>query len=74
MIMIRRFDLRQKYSPQSLVRYMDTISKLRHQHLVSIIGHCIDNGQDNANTTVFLVFEYISNGTLRSHLTGKNIE
>nr|CAD1843076.1 unnamed protein product [Ananas comosus var. bracteatus] len=69
MIMIRCFDLKQKYSPQSLVRYMDTISKLRHQHLVSIIGHCTDNGQDNANTTVFLVFEYISNGTLRSHLT-----
>ena len=55
---------------------MDIISKLRHVNLVSILGHCIPSGQDNAsaNDAIFLVLEYVSNGTLRSHLTGKFCE
>ncbi|KAH7657396.1 Non-specific serine/threonine protein kinase protein [Dioscorea alata] len=68
-IMIRCIKLKQKYSAQSLVQFTDTLSKLRHRHLVSILGHCIVSGQDNAGMTIFLVTEYVSNGTLRSHLT-----
>ncbi|KAI0522515.1 hypothetical protein KFK09_004894 [Dendrobium nobile] len=70
-VLVRRLKLKQKSSPQNLLRYIDIISKLRHRHLVSILGHCISAGEGNANTpsTVFLVFEYVSNGTLRNHLT-----
>lgn len=72
--MIRCIKLKQKYSAQSLVQFTDTLSKLRHRHLVSILGHCIVSGQDNAGMTIFLVTEYVSNGTLRSHLTGKKYD
>ncbi|KAJ0988056.1 hypothetical protein J5N97_006412 [Dioscorea zingiberensis] len=68
-IMVRCIKLKQKYSTQSLLQFTETISKLRHRHLVSILGHCVVSGQDNANTTIFLVMEFVSNGTLRSHLT-----
>ena len=72
MVVVRRLKLKPKHPLQSLLKYMDVISKLRHHHLVSILGHCIVGGQDGANTAsfVFLVFEHVQNGTLRSHLTG----
>ncbi|PKA64498.1 putative LRR receptor-like serine/threonine-protein kinase [Apostasia shenzhenica] len=69
-VLVRSLKLKQKISHQSLLQYLDVISKLRHRHLVSIFGHCIDTSQENVNSnSVFLVFEYVSNGTLRSHLT-----
>ncbi|XP_020088179.1 probable LRR receptor-like serine/threonine-protein kinase At1g14390 [Ananas comosus] len=71
MVIVKCMKLKQKYSSPSLIQYMDIVSKLRHRNLVSIIGHCIVTEQDNTNTTsnIFLVSEYIANGTLRSHLT-----
>ncbi|XP_018674424.2 probable LRR receptor-like serine/threonine-protein kinase At1g14390 isoform X1 [Musa acuminata AAA Group] len=68
---VRRLRLNQKFSPQSLPQYLDLISKLRHHHLASILGHCIFSSQDGSNTTtmVFLVSELVTNGTLRSHIT-----
>ncbi|KAF8399429.1 hypothetical protein HHK36_015294 [Tetracentron sinense] len=73
MVLVRCLKLKQRYSPQSLLQHMEVVSKLRHRHLVSILGHCIVTYQDhpNAASTLFLVFEYVSNGALRSHLTGK---
>ncbi|RRT68124.1 hypothetical protein B296_00038588 [Ensete ventricosum] len=68
---VRSLRLNQKFSPQSLPQYLDLISKLRHHHLASILGHCIFSSQDGSNTTtmVFLVSEHVTNGTLRSHIT-----
>uniref|UniRef100_A0A0A9DAR2 Serine-threonine/tyrosine-protein kinase catalytic domain-containing protein n=1 Tax=Arundo donax TaxID=35708 RepID=A0A0A9DAR2_ARUDO len=68
--------LKLKYSPQSLVQYMEIVSKLRHHHLVSIIGHCIVNDLENPNiaSSVYLISECVSNGSLRSHLTGNYSE
>jgi hypothetical protein len=70
-VVVRCLKLKQKYVSQNLAQYMDIISKLRHRHLVSIIGHCISDGQDYTNTAtvVYLVLENVPNGTLRSHLT-----
>ncbi|CAL9767308.1 unnamed protein product [Musa acuminata subsp. burmannicoides] len=71
MVTVRRLKLNPRFSPQNLPQYLDLISKFRHHHLASILGHCIDSSQDGVNITtiVFLVSEYITNGTLRSHLT-----
>jgi hypothetical protein len=52
---------------------MEIISKLRHRHLVCISGHCIVGDQENPNiaSSVYLISESVTNGSLRSHLTGK---
>ncbi|PIA27930.1 hypothetical protein AQUCO_07400042v1 [Aquilegia coerulea] len=70
-VVVRCIQLKQKHSSQRLLQHMEVISKLRHRHLVSILGHCIVTHQEYSNgaNTIFLVFEYISNSTLRNHLS-----
>ncbi|KAI4971729.1 hypothetical protein ZWY2020_002643 [Hordeum vulgare] len=70
-VLVRCLRPKPKYSPQSLSQYMETISKFRHRHLVSIIGHCIVNDPENPTiaSSVYLISECVTNGSLRSHLT-----
>ncbi|XP_043687945.1 probable receptor-like protein kinase At1g30570 [Telopea speciosissima] len=43
------------------------LSKLRHRHVVSMIGFCKEENEK------ILVYEYMANGTLRNHLFGSNL-
>eukprot|EP01018_Ginkgo_biloba_P031832 Gb_33904 [translate_table: standard] len=71
LVAIRCLKLERKQSIQNLKLHLELLSKLRHQHLVSLLGHCIDYAQDGSTVKrVFLIFEYVSNGTLKSHLSG----
>lgn len=54
--------------------HIELISKLRHSHLVSALGHCFDFSMDDSTiTTTYLIFEYASNRTLRSCMSGNTI-
>ncbi|CAN0839617.1 Probable inactive leucine-rich repeat receptor-like protein kinase At3g03770 [Linum grandiflorum] len=71
-IAIKSLTLRKKQNQQTFTNQIELASKLRHSHLVSVVGHCSDCClEDSSNISrMFLIFEFFPNGTLRDHISG----
>ncbi|KAL4012391.1 hypothetical protein IC575_029493 [Cucumis melo] len=71
-VAIRSLLVSKKFSIRNLKLRLDMLGKLRHPNLVCLLGHCIDGeGQDYHDIKVFLVSEYVPNGSFRTHLSEK---
>lgn len=44
---------------------IELLSRVHHMNLVTLVGFCFEQGEQ------MLVYEFISNGTLRENLSGK---
>lgn len=72
-VLVRCLKIKQRqYSVQNLKKEIVMVTKLRHRHLVSVLGHCIDDHHHSPNmstTSIFIVLEQMANGFLKDHLT-----
>ncbi|KAL2523231.1 Leucine-rich repeat protein kinase family protein [Forsythia ovata] len=66
-VAVRSLALCRKYSIQNLKLRLDLLSKLRHPHLVGLLGHCIDGGRQDDSTVnrLFLVYEFVPSGNFQ---------
>ncbi|KAF3436853.1 hypothetical protein FNV43_RR19606 [Rhamnella rubrinervis] len=70
-VAIRCLPLSKKYSIRNVKLRLDLLSRLQHPHLVYLLGHCLDDGgrEDYSLNKVYLVSEYVPNGSFRDHLS-----
>ncbi|OMO67870.1 hypothetical protein CCACVL1_20243 [Corchorus capsularis] len=72
-VAIKCLKMKKSHSTQSFMNHVELISKLRYRHLVSSLGHCFECYLDDSSVSrIFLIFEYVPNGTLRSWISEGN--
>ncbi|GJY52061.1 receptor-like protein kinase FERONIA [Tanacetum coccineum] len=61
-VAVKRLDSMSNQGAAEFRAEIEMLSKLRHCHLVSLIGYCEDNKE------MILVYEYMPHGTLYDHI------
>lgn len=65
-VAIKRLDKEDKESPKAFCRELMIANSLEHPNIVPLLGFCIDQEEG-----LFLVYKYVSSGSLERHLHGK---
>ncbi|RZC69990.1 hypothetical protein C5167_033104 [Papaver somniferum] len=70
-VAVRCLALFKRDSIRNLKLRLDLLSKLRHPHLVCLLGHCIDGGErdDSTCNRVYLIYEYVPSGSLYTYIS-----
>ncbi|KAG0585502.1 hypothetical protein KC19_2G017100 [Ceratodon purpureus] len=74
-VAIKWLNFKSKEDMNEYKTQLEVLSKLRHQHLVSVLGYCTEDvvtiveDEEFKSFRLFIVSEFMANGDLRSHLS-----
>ncbi|KAL2896102.1 hypothetical protein RDABS01_037886 [Bienertia sinuspersici] len=65
-VAVKRLDKEDNESPKAFCRELMIASSLQHPNIVPLLGYCVDPDEG-----LFLIYKYVSSGSLERHLHGK---